>query len=107
MTIIASCPQCARQYSLADEFAGQQFRCPQCSAMFVAPAATHSQPGGYYLPSGTWTTGGPGPGAADSGPSDAQMRVIGAGAVALGLFLAGITYLMHVYKGEIFLMPLV
>jgi hypothetical protein len=28
-------------------------------------------------------------------------------AIGLGLFLAGITYLMHVLKGEIFLLPLI
>lgn len=106
MTIIATCPQCARQYSVGPEFAGQQFRCPQCTATFVAPAAAQSQPSGYYLPNGTWTTGGNGPLPAHSGPSDLQFRIGGACAIGLGLVLAGMTYLMHVLQGEIFILPL-
>jgi hypothetical protein len=106
MTIIATCPQCARQYSVGPEFAGQQFRCPQCSATFAAPATASSQPGGYYLPNGTWATGGNGPLRTNSGPTDLQFRLGGAAAIGLGLFLAGMTYLMHVLQGEIFILPL-
>ena len=85
----------------------QRFKCQQCGASFTAPAALPSQTGGYYLPNGTWTTGGSGPPAANSGPSDLQFRIGGGLAIGLGLFLAGITYLMHVLKGEIFLLPLI
>src|SRR5678816_104104 len=86
MPILIPCPQCRRQYSLGDEFAGHQFKCQQCGASFTAPAALPSQTGGYYLPNGTWTTGGSGPPAANSGPSDLQFRIGGGLAIGLGLF---------------------
>jgi hypothetical protein len=128
MTFVVVCPQCGRKYNLREELAGKQVRCSQCLANFSAQAAAdppeqlpilganyfaetqpaaHSQPGGHYLPSGAWVAAGSVPPSADTGPSDARFRLIGAAMVGTGLSLAGVTFLMHVYSNEIFLLPLV
>jgi hypothetical protein len=130
MTFVVVCPQCGQKYNLPEELAGKQVGCPQCHADFSAQASAdsvpqlsnlgttdfaamqspaHSHPGGHYLPSGAWVAGANVRTTAtvNTGPSDTRFRLIGAGLVGLGVFLAGMTFLMHVYANEIYLLPVV
>jgi hypothetical protein len=125
MTLVVACPQCDRKYSLREEFAGKQVRCARCSAVFSAlaaadplpelsnlepnyfaelPPVAHSHPGGAYRPNGIWVAGGFAPPTFAAGRTDTYIRLKGAAAIGGGLLLVAITYLTHVYLGNIFLM---
>src|SRR5437899_1233357 len=38
------CPNCQREITVPDQFAGQQMRCPICTQVFTAPALPSAEP---------------------------------------------------------------
>lgn len=122
MSLIISCPNCSKRYQVADKLGGKRVRCQQCGTDFTvatmaisppAPLATtdmwtdadlsqmpvlpasgplrsgSAQPAGVSNPSG--------------GPTDAQMRLVCCGMLALALVLSVGTVAMEAAQGTVVL----
>jgi len=61
MAITCICPQCRKQLSIDEQFAGQPMKCPMCAGMFQAPSRTTLAGVGASAPAPTPAYSGPAP----------------------------------------------
>jgi predicted Zn finger-like uncharacterized protein len=120
MPLAIQCPSCSKRYEVADSFRDKRVRCKQCGQTFTAaspamaaPAANHA--GDDWLGAELSQLSSPAAAAPQpiqqtattsvsnpsGGPTDAQMRLVCCGMLALGLVVLVATAAMQAVQGVV------